>query len=621
MREEDGRDRVHSHSEVVEEMLHNKEIETETRLEEVGVIQPPDGGYGWVVVLASFFANAVVDGVIFSIGETILPIWEKEFKANTATVSIATSLLAGSYLLSGPLASALANHFGCHLVAIAGALIAALGFFVSALMPALPVIYFTFGIVGGVGFGLIFLPAVVIVGQYFSNKRALATGIAVCGSGIGTSIFSYLNPLILELCGGNWRFFMFTIAGITCSCCIFGYFFKPLQPTASQVKKAAEIAKEYMDQKAEILEHEPTLEVIDNDNQYISAGTVIERLPRQSLGSRTLNPEAPFLSTLSLNTGAARERAVWGSEVESLQVTRKSLTALNRPLSKPDAFYPGSTQKLNERNLEAATHRPSRSVSALSAGAAAPHHSQLMLSTAALPTTESYATGNWSEGIFSALRLLFDFDLLYSPTFHVLAISGFLTLTCFFVPFMFLGQSAIEKGVEPGLTKYLVFTLGAVNVFARIICGYISDHPNVDPLWVTNISLIIAGLVTIGVPYVDQFWHYIIYCIFFAVGVACFAALRSIIVVEIFGLERLTSAYGILLLYMGVAAFVGPPFAAYLKTVTSNYTLSFIVMGSLMTLSGLIAIPLRRINAWEQKRNMEKANPVEMKPLTNGNNH
>lgn len=44
-------------------------------------------------------------------------------------------------------------------------------------------------------------------------------------------------------------------------------------------------------------------------------------------------------------------------------------------------------------------------------------------------------------------------------------------------------------------------------------------------------------------------------------------------------------------------------------------------MGSLMTLSGVIAIPLRRINAWEQKRNMEKANPVELKPLTNGNNH
>lgn len=35
----------------------------------------------------------------------------------------------------------------------------------------------------GIGFGLIYLPAVVCVGYYFESKRALATGIAVCGSG------------------------------------------------------------------------------------------------------------------------------------------------------------------------------------------------------------------------------------------------------------------------------------------------------------------------------------------------------------------------------------------------------------------------------------------------------
>lgn len=147
---------------------------------------------------------------------------------------------------------------------------------------------------------------------------------------------------------------MFTISGITCTCCFFGYFFKPLQPTASQVKKAADIAKEYMEQKHEF-EHEPSVEVIEDDNKYIPTGTVIERLPRQSYLTplRTINPETPFLSTLSLNTGADGEQAVWGSEAGALDVTRKSLTALNRPLSKPDVFYPGSTQKLNERTHDA----------------------------------------------------------------------------------------------------------------------------------------------------------------------------------------------------------------------------------------------------------------------------
>jgi hypothetical protein len=33
----------------------------------------------------------------------------------------------------------------------------------------------------------------VIVGQYFYERRALATGIAVCGSGIGTAIFGQVR--------------------------------------------------------------------------------------------------------------------------------------------------------------------------------------------------------------------------------------------------------------------------------------------------------------------------------------------------------------------------------------------------------------------------------------------
>jgi hypothetical protein len=42
----------------------------------------------------------------------------------------------------------------------------------------------------GVGFGLIYLPAIVCVSMYFEKKRAFATGIAVCGSGLGTFVMA-----------------------------------------------------------------------------------------------------------------------------------------------------------------------------------------------------------------------------------------------------------------------------------------------------------------------------------------------------------------------------------------------------------------------------------------------
>ncbi|VDK52725.1 unnamed protein product [Gongylonema pulchrum] len=51
---------------------------------------------------------------------------------------------------------------------------------------------------------------------------------------------------------------------------------------------------------------------------------------------------------------------------------------------------------------------------------------------------------------------------------------------------------------------------------------------------------------------------------------ACFSALRSIICVELLGLEKLPNAFGMMMLCMGVAALIGPPIAGL-------YCFSFII--------------------------------------------
>ena len=49
------------------------------------------------------------------------------------------------------------------------------------------------GVVTGAGFGCLFLPGVTVVSQYFSTKKAFATGIASLGSSIGI----YSIPILL----------------------------------------------------------------------------------------------------------------------------------------------------------------------------------------------------------------------------------------------------------------------------------------------------------------------------------------------------------------------------------------------------------------------------------------
>ena len=96
-------------------------------------------------------------------------------------------------IFPGPIASYFTNKYGCRLVTIAGAILASSGMALSAAADSIVILYFTVGVLTGLGFGLIYLPAIVSVSIYFEKKRAFATGIAVCGSGLGTFIFAPLT--------------------------------------------------------------------------------------------------------------------------------------------------------------------------------------------------------------------------------------------------------------------------------------------------------------------------------------------------------------------------------------------------------------------------------------------
>ena len=89
---------------------------------------------------------------------------------------------------------------------------------------------FTF-VTKGVGFGFMYLPSIVIVGYYFDKKRALATGIAVCGSGMGVFLFAPFASFLLENYG--WRGGNQILAGILLNGIVCGAVFRPLVLTVT----------------------------------------------------------------------------------------------------------------------------------------------------------------------------------------------------------------------------------------------------------------------------------------------------------------------------------------------------------------------------------------------------
>lgn len=143
--------------------------------------------------------------------------------------------------------SVLAQRYDCRIITCVGTCVTAFGFVLSYFAPNLFYLYATFGLLGGIGFGFVFLPAIVSVGYYFEKKRAFATGIAVCGSGVGTFV---LPPVIQYLIREyEWRVCVVYLAGITMLCIIFGSFFKPLRETVYLDEEEEEDQQEKTSQK------------------------------------------------------------------------------------------------------------------------------------------------------------------------------------------------------------------------------------------------------------------------------------------------------------------------------------------------------------------------------------
>ncbi|XP_054281981.1 monocarboxylate transporter 12-like isoform X2 [Macrosteles quadrilineatus] len=196
-------------------------------------VKAPDGGWGWVVVFAAFMVNLIADGITFSFGVIFVEFlhYFGEGKSKTAWIG---SLFMAMPLLSGPVASFLTDRYGCRRVTIIGAILAAAGFIISSFTNSVELLFLTFGIIAGFGLSLCYVAAVVIVAYYFDKRRSFATGLSVCGSGIGTFVFAPVTQFLLVEYG--WRGTTLVLAGLFLNLIVCGMLMRDLKFTPGMSK-------------------------------------------------------------------------------------------------------------------------------------------------------------------------------------------------------------------------------------------------------------------------------------------------------------------------------------------------------------------------------------------------
>ncbi|XP_026474102.1 monocarboxylate transporter 14 isoform X2 [Ctenocephalides felis] len=712
---------------------------------------PPDGGYGWVVVFASFMCNMIVDGIAYTFG-VFLGEFVLYFGEGKGKVAWVGSLLSGMYLSAGPVVSALTNKYGCRAVCIAGSLIASSAFVLSTFSGSVTTLMITYGVMGGIGFGLIYLPAVVCVGYYFETKRSLATGIAVCGSGFGTFTFAPLATLLLE--HFDWRGANLILAGLILNCAVFGAMMRPLvYPKQSNVKpllqrmaeekrfqmERGSIGGSYfmvqlpdgsmekrmkmpinidpgvhssfhldelvgmpgtpMNNTLHTVATLPTISEAKVQEQSGSSGNSSngsgegedtdavknstrparteskagdQEFPTTRAGAMPRNASQPAFTThhqglpkngsvptfdrirkisqgerfkpslaairsnsrgnvnsngdvrKSMNLRLSTSSMMMGSRNNNsddyasiTMFTSKTSLArerpqIVRPMSRKDIFYSGSVVNLPEYQSQKSLTNYRNSVVSL------PRYARDMRDGRDIEKAEQYDLCPClviPESFKSALATMMDFSLLKDPVFMLIGISNVFGMAGLYVPFVYLVDAAVLDGIEQNSASFLLSIIGITNTVGRVACGYVADFPWVNSLLLNNICLVISTLAVAATPLCHTYTAYIIMSVFFGVAISGYISLTSIILVDLLGLDKLTNAFGLLILFRGAAAIIGSPLAGAVYDATNSYSIPFYMAGAffaISTITSFMAPAMKRcVKPQDQPMYPEVLTPID----------
>ncbi|KAM4635935.1 monocarboxylate transporter 12 isoform 1-T2 [Discoglossus pictus] len=189
------------------------------------VTAPPDGGWGWMIVIGCFLVTVCTRAVTRCISIFFVE-FHTYFGQDYSRTAWIHSIVDCTTMLCAPVGSYVSNHFSCQVGIILGGLLSSTGLILSSFATSLEYLYLTLGVLTGLGFALCYSPAIAMVGKYFEKRKALAYGIAMSGSGIGTFILAPVVQLLIEQY--SWRGALLILGGFVANLCVCGALMRPI---------------------------------------------------------------------------------------------------------------------------------------------------------------------------------------------------------------------------------------------------------------------------------------------------------------------------------------------------------------------------------------------------------
>ncbi|KAF9284935.1 hypothetical protein BGZ68_004286 [Mortierella alpina] len=174
--------------------------------EENGAQFYPEGGHGWLVLVATFIAAFWCLGVTFCWG-----VFQEHFLrtntfpgADARQLSWVGSLSCASVFAAAPAIVIMIQKMGVWTVLALGVISATSGFIGASFATQFWHLYITVGLLFGSGGCLVYFTSITVLAQYFNRRRGVVVGIAISGSGVGASVMAPVLRYLLSQLDFRW---------------------------------------------------------------------------------------------------------------------------------------------------------------------------------------------------------------------------------------------------------------------------------------------------------------------------------------------------------------------------------------------------------------------------------
>ncbi|XP_014297661.1 monocarboxylate transporter 13 [Microplitis demolitor] len=533
---------------------------------------PPDGGWGWLILLAAVMVNVLIPGTIKSFGVLFVE-FLNVFEGGRSMAAWIPALCYFLYSSLGPLSSILSVKYSYRTVTLIGGTFAAVGMMLSYFANSIIYLCVSYGVFLGIGAGLAFPPTVYIVTSYFLRLRGFANGLCISGSALG-SIFlpPLLNYLLQEF---GYRGAVLIMGGILLHVWAAALLYEPLE----KHMKFVPLEKLTNEQVAEAEEEEEEAEETDQLNHtenYKNSLLIIPSIKTEKQPLNNTNNLSPKVKAVPKSASSVALENYKNTPVQSR--TRKISMPTNREITSQMHSTP-ALHAVPERSSSTVRRKStlrSPSISSFNY-ISTPYHGSTL--SALQPEYASNLTLNAISSTFrkspektikpsnnsknntaeKAKTKFFDLSLLKDPIYLVILISNSTNAVSYTNFIILLPVYAISLGYDRNRAIVLLSLNSAFDLVGRIGGSALSDTKMMPKHWYFVGGLLISGIALTLMPTSTSYTMLASYCCIFGLSSGIYVGVTAVIMADMLGTEKLTSSYGISLFVNGIIQLVGPP--------------------------------------------------------------